>query len=130
MSGGVSVLQWRLVASFTLHIRARHVEYSIKSRVYNSWTNFRRELPHTKTRKEVLISVCPHIGLTWLIALGERGGDQTRPWALGTLINERVKLERVGRLVCSNFYIVYIVYVRCDALKHVGVNKDLNVKCY
>jgi hypothetical protein len=36
------------------------------------------------------------IGVTWLIIWK---GGQNRPWVLGTLIYERVKLERGERLV-------------------------------
>jgi hypothetical protein len=39
------------------------------------------------------------MGVTWLITMGEGGGRRNRPWALGTLISEKVKLETGRRLV-------------------------------
>jgi hypothetical protein len=48
-------------------------------------------------RRQVSCVTVVAIGVTWLIILG--GGVQNRPWVLGTLIYEGVKLQRAGRLV-------------------------------
>jgi hypothetical protein len=42
------------------------------------------------------------MGVTWLIALG--GGGGYRPWVLGTLINEGVRLRKRGRIDLFQFF--------------------------
>jgi hypothetical protein len=48
----------------------------------------------------LLVFIVNSKSVTWLVTVrGRRGVGGSRPWVLGTLINEGVKLESCGRFV-------------------------------